>query len=49
MKLHAKNIATMAGAQGNEVDLVSTKISEENNVTRKRAKQILFWLRHQGS
>lgn len=49
MKLHAKNIATMAGAQGNEVDLVAKKISDENNVTRKRAKQILFSLRHQGS
>jgi hydroxymethylglutaryl-CoA reductase len=46
MKLHAKNIATMAGAQGNEVDLVAKKISDENNVTRKRAKQILFSLRH---
>src|SRR5215203_5647664 len=49
MKLHAKNIATMAGAQGNEVDLVAKKISDENNVTRKRAKQILFSLRHKGS
>src|SRR5918996_3795244 len=48
MKLHAKNIATMAGAQGNEVDLVAKKISDENNVTRKRAKQILISLRHKG-
>src|ERR671915_842976 len=49
MKLHAKNIATMAGAQDSEVDLVAKKISDENNVTRKRAKQILFSLRHKGS
>jgi hydroxymethylglutaryl-CoA reductase len=46
MKLHAKNIATMAGAQDNEIDLVAEKISDENNVTQKRAKEILFSIRH---
>jgi hydroxymethylglutaryl-CoA reductase len=48
MKLHAKNIATMAGAQDNEIDLVAEKISDENNITQKRAKEILFSIRDKG-
>jgi hydroxymethylglutaryl-CoA reductase len=48
MKLHAKNIATMAGAQNSEIDIVAEKIYDENNVTPRRAKEILFSIRHKG-
>ena len=48
MKLHAKNIASMAGAQDSEIDIVAEKISDENNVTPSRAKEILFSIRHKG-
>src|ERR671918_439887 len=48
MKLHAKNIATMAGAQNSEIDIVAEKIYDENNVTPSRAKEILFSIRHKG-
>jgi hydroxymethylglutaryl-CoA reductase len=46
MKLHAKNIASMAGAQDSEIDIVAEKIYDENNVTPSRAKEILFSIRH---
>jgi hydroxymethylglutaryl-CoA reductase len=48
MKLHAKNIASMAGAQDSEIDIVAEKIYDENNVTPSRAKEILFSIRHKG-
>ena len=46
MKLHAKNIAIMVGARDNEIDRLAEKISEENNITPKRAKEILLSMRH---
>lgn len=46
MKLHAKNIAIMAGAQNSEIDIVAQKIYDENDVTPRRAKEILFSIRH---
>src|ERR671917_40360 len=48
MKLHAKNIAIMAGAQNSEIDIVAQKIYDENDVTPSRAKEILFSIRHKG-
>lgn len=48
MKLHAKNIAIMAGAQNSEIDIVAQKIYDENDVTPTRAKEILFSIRHKG-
>nr|MDP9499254.1 3-hydroxy-3-methylglutaryl-CoA reductase [Thermoproteota archaeon] len=48
MKLHAKNIAIMAGAQNSEIDIVAEKIYDENDVTPRRAKEILFSIRHKG-
>lgn len=46
MRLHARNIATMAGSEGSQIDTVAKKISDENDVTVKRAKEILFSLKH---
>jgi hydroxymethylglutaryl-CoA reductase len=48
MKLHAKNIAIMAGAQNSEIEIVAQKIYDENDVTPTRAKEILFSIRHKG-
>ncbi|MEM4274937.1 MAG: hypothetical protein QXY33_00005, partial [Candidatus Nitrosocaldaceae archaeon] len=41
MKMHARNIAMLAGARGSLIDLVSKMIYEENNITLARAKEIL--------
>jgi hydroxymethylglutaryl-CoA reductase len=41
MRLHAKNIATTAGAQGSQIDAVAEKIADEGNVNLTRAKEIL--------
>jgi hydroxymethylglutaryl-CoA reductase len=48
MRLHARNIATMAGSEGSQIDIVAKKISDENDVTVRRAKEILFSLKHKG-
>ena len=41
MRLHAKNIAVMAGASGDMIDKVAEKIAEEKNIRVDRAKEIL--------
>jgi len=41
MRLHAKNIAVMAGATGNQIEKVSEQIIKENNIKLDRAKEIL--------
>jgi hydroxymethylglutaryl-CoA reductase len=41
MRLHARNVAVMAGARGSDVDAVAKKISDEGAVTVERAKQVL--------
>ncbi|MFH1587657.1 MAG: hydroxymethylglutaryl-CoA reductase, degradative [Candidatus Diapherotrites archaeon] len=41
MKLHAKNIAISAGAEGNAADLVAAKMIEEKNIRLVRAKEIV--------
>jgi hydroxymethylglutaryl-CoA reductase len=48
MRLHARNIATMAGSEGSQIDIVAKKISGENDVTVRRAREILFSLKHKG-
>lgn len=44
MRLHARNIAVMAGARGEEIDIVAKKVAD-GPVTIDRAKQILDSLR----
>jgi hydroxymethylglutaryl-CoA reductase len=41
MRLHARNIAVMAGAKGNLVKLVARRIADEKNVNIHRAKEII--------
>jgi hydroxymethylglutaryl-CoA reductase len=45
MKLHAKNIAIMAGAEGEHIEAVANKMVEERNIKVDRAKEILEGLR----
>jgi len=45
MKFHARNIAIMAGAKGNLVDIVAKRIADESNVTINRAKEVLALLK----
>lgn len=45
MRLHAKNIAMLSGAEGKLVDAVAKKIAEEGNLTTQRAKEVLKALR----
>jgi hydroxymethylglutaryl-CoA reductase len=45
MKLHARNIAVMAGAKGDLIDSVARRISDENNINIDRAKDILSLLK----
>jgi hydroxymethylglutaryl-CoA reductase len=46
MMLHARNIAVMAGAKGEEIDIVAKKIAEEGSITIERAKQTLTSLHY---
>jgi hydroxymethylglutaryl-CoA reductase len=41
MKLHARNIAAMAGAKGDLIDIIANRIAEENSININRAKEIL--------
>jgi len=41
MSLHAKNIAVMAGATGDQIDIVADQLVKEGNVKLDRAKEIL--------
>lgn len=45
MELHAKNIAVMAGATGEEIGWVAKRLAEEGNVRVDRAKELLAQLR----
>ncbi|KAA0002403.1 MAG: hydroxymethylglutaryl-CoA reductase, degradative [Thermoplasmata archaeon] len=45
MRLHAKNIAIMAGAQGDEIDRVAEVMIKEKKIRMDRAKEILDELR----
>jgi len=41
MRLHAKNIAVMAGAKGKEIDEIAEKMAWERNIRADRAKELL--------
>ena len=41
MSLHARNIAVMAGAEGERIELVAKQMIDEGNVRMARAKEIL--------
>lgn len=45
MKLHAKNIAVIAGAKGDEIDEVSKKMIKENDISVESGKKILDEIR----
>ncbi|MGC8506092.1 MAG: hydroxymethylglutaryl-CoA reductase, degradative [Thermoplasmata archaeon] len=45
MKLHSKNVAISAGATGDEINAVSSRMVEERNVSFSRAREILEELR----
>jgi len=42
MKLHARNIAISAGAQGRLIDIIAGKMIQEGNVKASRAKEIIL-------
>src|SRR5919197_3317101 len=44
MRLHAKNIAVMAGAKDDQIDVVAKRIADEDNITVNRAKEIITLL-----
>ena len=41
MKLHAKNIASAAGATHEQADKIVQKMVQENNISLNRAKELL--------
>jgi hydroxymethylglutaryl-CoA reductase len=41
MRLHARNIAVLAGARGTLINLVAQRIADEKNVNIRRAKEII--------
>ncbi len=45
MSLHAKNIAVMAGAQGNEIDKVANQMIKEGKIKLDQAEEILKEIR----
>jgi len=45
MSLHAKNIAVMAGAQGEEIDRLADQLAQEGKVKLDRAKELLEKMR----
>jgi len=45
MKLHAQNIAVMAGAAGDEIEVVAKRMVEEGNIRMDRAKEIIEEIR----
>jgi len=45
MSLHAKNIAVMAGAQGDEIDKVAEILVKEGKIKLDRAEEILKKIR----
>jgi hydroxymethylglutaryl-CoA reductase len=41
MRLHARNISIMAGAKGNQIDIIAKQIVNEGNINVTRAREIL--------
>ncbi len=48
MELHARNIAVMAGAKGDEIDIIAKKLVDEGRVRVDRAREILEEMRKEG-
>jgi len=48
MSLHARNIAIMAGATGEQIDIISAKMAEERKIRVDRAKELLDKLKTTG-
>jgi hydroxymethylglutaryl-CoA reductase len=48
MRLHAKNIASLAGAKGGLIDVIAKRMADEGNITVDRAKEILVMLQSTG-
>jgi hydroxymethylglutaryl-CoA reductase len=45
LRLHAKNLAIMAGAEGSEIEKVAKKMAEENDISASSAKKTLEEIR----
>jgi hydroxymethylglutaryl-CoA reductase len=45
MKLHASNLAVVAGAQGDEIEKVAAMLAQEGEYTAEAAKKALLQLR----
>jgi len=45
MKLHAKNIAMIAGAKGKQIDIIAEQLIKENNINVNRARELLVNLK----
>ncbi len=41
MRLHSKNVAIMAGARNDQIEIISQKMIDEGNISVSRAKEIL--------
>jgi len=41
MRLHARNIAITAGATDEQINLVASRLVQENNVTVNKAEEII--------
>jgi hydroxymethylglutaryl-CoA reductase len=48
LRLHAKNFAAMAGAEGSMVDKIAKKMVEEKNISYSRALEILKEMKRKG-
>jgi hydroxymethylglutaryl-CoA reductase len=48
MRLHARNIAIMAGATGELIDIVAAKMVEERKIRMDRAKELVEQHKHSG-
>ncbi|WP_049617504.1 hydroxymethylglutaryl-CoA reductase, degradative [Streptococcus sp. X13SY08] len=46
MKLHAKSLAMLAGATGNEIDIIATQLRQEKHSNLETAQNLLFNLRN---
>ena len=49
MRLHARNVAVVAGAKEDQIDLVAKTISDERNVNVNRAKAVVDSLNKKNS
>ena len=45
LRLHAKNLAIMAGAEGSEIELVAKRMTEEKDISSSGAKRVLEEIR----